>query len=185
MMLQITQRHSGKIAALLCTLLYAELAIGARAGYISTLERAPLRSEAAVYAPAPVTYARMTGTTVQAAAADMPRMITREKPRPAATLTGANKPLPGGRQAKKERRKKKAQPDIGGPGQPEMKSFASVGTSNMVDLFSGDFSYNIPLLDVGGYPIGIHYSGGITMDQEPSWVGLGWNITILTEKTKL
>jgi hypothetical protein len=65
----------------------------------------------------------------------------------------------------------------GGPGQPEMQSFQSVGTSNMVDLFSGDFSYNIPLLDVGGYPVNIHYRSGISMDQEASWVGLGWNIS--------
>ncbi|MES2780366.1 MAG: hypothetical protein V4651_10765, partial [Bacteroidota bacterium] len=65
---------------------------------------------------------------------------------------------------------------IGGPGQPEMQSFQSVNANNMVDLFSGDFSYNIPLLDVGGYPLGISYRSGITMDQEASWVGLGWNI---------
>jgi PA14 domain len=64
----------------------------------------------------------------------------------------------------------------GGPTQPEMNSFQSVNTNNMVDLFSGDFSYNIPLMDVGGYPVNIHYTGGISMDQEASWVGLGWNI---------
>lgn len=64
----------------------------------------------------------------------------------------------------------------GGPGQPEMQSFQPTGTSNMVDLFSGDFSYNIPLMDVGGYPVNIHYSSGISMDQDASWVGLGWNI---------
>jgi len=63
-----------------------------------------------------------------------------------------------------------------GPTQPEMQSFQSVNTNNMVDLFTGDFSYNIPLLDVGGYPVSMHYSSGITMDQEASWVGLGWNI---------
>jgi len=63
-----------------------------------------------------------------------------------------------------------------GPTQPEMQSFQSVNANNMVDLFTGDFSYNIPLLDVGGYPVNIHYSSGITMDQESSWVGLGWNI---------
>lgn len=66
--------------------------------------------------------------------------------------------------------------DIGGPGQPEMSSFQSVNGGNMVDLFSGDFSYSIPLMDVGGYPVNIHYSSGITMDQEASWVGLGFNI---------
>lgn len=63
-----------------------------------------------------------------------------------------------------------------GPAQPEMLSFQSVNNNKMVDLFTGDFSYNIPLLDVGGYPVNLHYSSGITMDQEASWVGLGWNI---------
>ncbi|MES2773900.1 MAG: PA14 domain-containing protein [Bacteroidota bacterium] len=65
---------------------------------------------------------------------------------------------------------------ISGPGQPEMSSFKSVGVDNMVNQFTGDFSYNIPLLDVGGYPINIFYNAGITMDQEASWVGLGWNL---------
>ncbi len=64
----------------------------------------------------------------------------------------------------------------GGPSQPEVQSFEPVSTSEMVDPFSGDFSYNIPLLDVEGYPINISYHSGITMDQEASWVGLGWNI---------
>ena len=64
----------------------------------------------------------------------------------------------------------------GGPSQPEVQSFEPVGTSEMVDVFSGDFNYNIPLLDVGGYPINISYHGGVGMDQESSWVGLGWNI---------
>jgi hypothetical protein len=63
-----------------------------------------------------------------------------------------------------------------GPVQPEISSFEPVGTSDMVDLFTGDFVYNIPLMDVEGYPINISYHGGVTMDQEASWVGLGWNI---------
>lgn len=65
---------------------------------------------------------------------------------------------------------------IGGPTQPESQAFSSVNNANMVDLFSGDFSYNIPLLDVGGYPVAIGYNSGISMDEEASWVGLGWNI---------
>lgn len=64
----------------------------------------------------------------------------------------------------------------GGPSQPEVQSFEPVGTSEMVDVFSGDFNYNIPLLDVNGYPVNIAYHAGVTMDQEASWVGLGWNI---------
>lgn len=63
-----------------------------------------------------------------------------------------------------------------GPAQPEASNFTPVGTSDMVNLFSGDLNYNIPLMDVGGYPINISYNGGSFMDQEASWVGLGWNI---------
>jgi hypothetical protein len=71
---------------------------------------------------------------------------------------------------------KKNKADIGGPTQPESQAFTSVNSNNMVDLFSGDFSYSIPLMDVGGYPLNLSYRSGITMDQEASWVGLGWNI---------
>jgi hypothetical protein len=63
-----------------------------------------------------------------------------------------------------------------GPSQPEFSSFEPVNTTDMVDLFTGDFNYNIPLLDIEGYPVNISYHSGITMDQEASWVGLGWNI---------
>jgi hypothetical protein len=68
----------------------------------------------------------------------------------------------------------------GGPSQPEVQSFEPIGTSDMVDLFSGDMTYNIPLLDVEGYPINLSYHSGITMDQEASWVGLGWNVNVGT-----
>ncbi len=67
-----------------------------------------------------------------------------------------------------------------GPSQPEVQSFQPAGTSDMVDLFSGDFSYNIPLFELpgpnGGYPFNLAYQSGISMDQEASWVGLGWNL---------
>ena len=52
----------------------------------------------------------------------------------------------------------------GGPSQPEVQSFEPVGTSNMVNLFSGDLTYNIPLLDIDGYPVNIAYNGGISTD---------------------
>lgn len=68
------------------------------------------------------------------------------------------------------------QPYIGGPSSPEAISFKAVGSNNLVSLATGDFSYSIPLLDVGGYPVNLFYSGGIGMEQEASWVGLGWNI---------
>jgi len=66
--------------------------------------------------------------------------------------------------------------DFGGPTQPEMQAFHSAGNVDMVDLFTGDMTYNVPLLDVGGYPITIGYNSGGSMDQEASWVGFGWNI---------
>ncbi|MFN3754313.1 hypothetical protein [Flavobacterium sp.] len=65
-----------------------------------------------------------------------------------------------------------------GPSQPEFNSFTPIGTSDMVDLASGDFNYNIPIMDVGGYPINLAYNSGVTMDQESSWVGLGWNLNV-------
>lgn len=67
-----------------------------------------------------------------------------------------------------------------GPSQPEVQSFEPASTTDMVDIFTGDFNYNIPLFELpgpnGGYPFNIAYHSGITMDQEASWVGLGWNI---------
>ncbi len=68
----------------------------------------------------------------------------------------------------------------GGPSQPEVQSFQPAGTSDMVDIFSGDFSYNIPLFELpgpnGGYPFNLSYQSGVSMDQEASWVGLGWTL---------
>ncbi|MEM7039071.1 MAG: hypothetical protein AAF570_18985, partial [Bacteroidota bacterium] len=66
----------------------------------------------------------------------------------------------------------------GGPSQPEVQQFQQVGSGDLVDLFTGDFNYSIPLLDVGGYPIGLSYRSGVQSDQEASWVGLGWNLDI-------
>lgn len=66
----------------------------------------------------------------------------------------------------------------GGPTQPEVQGFTPIGVSDMVDPFTGDFTYNIPLMDVEGYPINIAYNSGVSMDQEASWVGLGWNLNV-------
>jgi hypothetical protein len=63
-----------------------------------------------------------------------------------------------------------------GPSQPEVQSFEPFNTSEMVNIFSGDLTYNIPLMDIEGYPLNLSYSSGVSMDQEASWVGLGWNI---------
>lgn len=72
----------------------------------------------------------------------------------------------------------------GGPTQPEVQSFEPIGTNQMVDPFTGDFTYNIPLFNLpgpnGGYPVNLAYHAGVQMDQEASWVGLGWNINMGT-----
>ncbi len=67
-----------------------------------------------------------------------------------------------------------------GPNAPEAASFEPVDATDMVNLNTGDFTYVLPLLNVpspeGGYPIALAYHAGIAMDQEASWVGLGWNL---------
>lgn len=67
-----------------------------------------------------------------------------------------------------------------GPNAPEAASFEPVDATDMVNLLTGDFSYVLPLMNVpspeGGYPIALSYHGGVAMDLESSWVGLGWNL---------
>jgi hypothetical protein len=67
-----------------------------------------------------------------------------------------------------------------GPTAPEATSFEPVDTTDMVNLITGDFVYNIPLLEVpgpaGGYPLSLSYHAGIKLDQDASWVGLGWTL---------
>jgi len=66
----------------------------------------------------------------------------------------------------------------GGPSQPEVQGFTPAGTSEMVNVFTGDFNYNIPLLDVDGYPINLSYNSGSGLEDEASWVGLGWSLNV-------
>ena len=69
----------------------------------------------------------------------------------------------------------------GGPMQPEYSDFEPIGTTNMVNLSSGDFTYNLPLLSVPGpqgsaYPINLSYHSGASAETEASWVGMGWSL---------
>jgi hypothetical protein len=67
-----------------------------------------------------------------------------------------------------------------GPTAPEYSSFEPVDTTDMVNLSSGDFTYNIPLLEVpgpsGGFPLSLSYHAGVMPEEESSWVGLGWSL---------
>ncbi|MEM7551346.1 MAG: hypothetical protein AAF363_16820 [Bacteroidota bacterium] len=67
-----------------------------------------------------------------------------------------------------------------GPTAPEATSFEPIDTTDMVNLITGDFTYNTPLLEVpgpaGGYPLSLSYHAGIQSQEEASWVGLGWTL---------
>lgn len=60
-----------------------------------------------------------------------------------------------------------------GPAAPEATSFELVDTTDMVNLQTGDFTYNIPLIEVpgpeGGYPLSLSYHAGIQPNEDASW----------------
>ncbi len=69
----------------------------------------------------------------------------------------------------------------GGPASPEFSSFEPVATTNMVNEFSGQFIYNLPVLEIpgasgGGYALSLSYHGGDGPENEASWVGAGWTL---------
>ena len=64
----------------------------------------------------------------------------------------------------------------GGPSAPEVNAPSKVTSSRMVDPFTGNLDYNIPILEVGDYPLSLTYNADISMDQQASWVGLGWSL---------
>jgi hypothetical protein len=56
----------------------------------------------------------------------------------------------------------------------------SASVSSMVDGYTGDFRYSVPLLNLPGpngenVPISVNYNAGIGVNQNASWVGLGWD----------
>ncbi|MEO6302756.1 MAG: hypothetical protein ABIP51_06255, partial [Bacteroidia bacterium] len=68
-----------------------------------------------------------------------------------------------------------------GPTAPEFSSFEPVATTDMVNDLSGDFTYNIPVLNVpgpdgGGYAMSLAYHSGTSSEEEASWVGFGWTL---------
>lgn len=63
-------------------------------------------------------------------------------------------------------------------GGPSDVNFKGGSGGEFVDLSSGSFNYAIPLIDVGGYPITLSYDAGVTMNQQASMVGLGWNLNM-------
>lgn len=69
-----------------------------------------------------------------------------------------------------------------GPGQPEFSGFEPVGVPDSVNKFTGDFTYDIPVIEVPGpqgesYPLTLSYHSGANAEEEASWVGYGWNLS--------
>ena len=66
------------------------------------------------------------------------------------------------------------------PGQSEFSTYAPAGPLDMVDMSTGNFRLNIPVLEVpgpeGSFALPLHYRAGIGLNQEASWVGLGWSL---------
>lgn len=69
----------------------------------------------------------------------------------------------------------------GKDGAPETFKFDAVQISNLVNQSTGDFNYTVPVLNIpgpeGGYNVRLTYNAGIGMEQDASWVGLGWNVS--------
>ena len=68
-----------------------------------------------------------------------------------------------------------------GPTQPEFTSFEPAVTTTMVNEFTGDLTYNLPILEIPGpdgssYPLSLSYHSGAQPEQEASWVGYGWTL---------
>lgn len=70
-----------------------------------------------------------------------------------------------------------------GPSSPEHEGFQPVSVSEMVNTFTGDFNYNVPVIEIpggadgGGYALSLSYDGPQSPEQEASWVGFGWNLS--------
>jgi hypothetical protein len=68
-----------------------------------------------------------------------------------------------------------------GPNSPEFTTFQPVGASDMVNTFTGDFSYNLPVFEIpgpdgAGYALSLSYQSGASCEDEASWVGFGWTL---------
>lgn len=67
------------------------------------------------------------------------------------------------------------------PIQVDYTDFEEPGTTDMVQLSTGNFNYNIPLLTVPtpdgkGFTVPISYHPPTNPDEDASWVGLGWSL---------
>lgn len=68
--------------------------------------------------------------------------------------------------------------NAGGPTQPEYSKPTVVSASDLVDPFSGNVKYSVPLFEIGGYPVTMSYGGDINQEKDAGHIGLGWNLNL-------
>lgn len=73
---------------------------------------------------------------------------------------------------------------------PEAYAFEDYSKVNNVNLYTGDTSLGLPLFSIpvpGGedYPLVLNYHSGIKLDQQASWVGLGWDVGVDSVRRKV
>ncbi len=66
--------------------------------------------------------------------------------------------------------------EASGASAPELEQMSSAENTELVNLFNGSFQYQIPLMEVGGFPLTLSYSSTVSMESEASMVGLGWTL---------
>lgn len=68
-----------------------------------------------------------------------------------------------------------------GPKTPDFNNFTPVGATELVNLFTGDLNYNLPVIEIpgphgSGYALSLSYDSGVSPESEASWVGFGWTL---------
>ncbi|MEJ1928967.1 hypothetical protein WDZ92_01660, partial [Nostoc sp. NIES-2111] len=70
----------------------------------------------------------------------------------------------------------------GGP-PPDFTGFSQPGDEQLVELYSGDFNYSIPVLELPNageapYKLNLGYNSNLNLDEDASCVGWGWTLNV-------
>jgi hypothetical protein len=68
-----------------------------------------------------------------------------------------------------------------GPTSPDISTFSSPDSNNLVDHFTGTFNYSLPIINIpgpgGGYSMALNYNSNLSPEQSATWVGYGWSLS--------